>query len=840
MKKGRKIYFILLLIIVFLVSTMYFSYAFFTSKNEEHGKLNIVAGTLDYKIEGKDLENNQITVLAHEIEKVELTIESLNKISSMYELYYNTENNNDIEIGYSIDSIDKISGKIESNSKKKVTVIIKNNSDTDKVINLGVEGGLINNNLVLTKGKSLNNEINLCNYEAGKTFTFDYTGNSQLFTTLCEGNYQVELWGASGGHYNDIYSGGKGGYTKGNIYLEEAENFYINVGQTSNCITGTPGYTIRAYNGGGLAGSPEEWPGRNFCGGGGATDIRMTKGSWDSFNSLKSRIMVASAGGGANFFWEGVYSGIGGSGGGLIGYDGTGINNNTTSYGKGGTQTSTLFGYGLGYPTGGAGSGYYGGYVNDNWSGGGGGSSFISGHNGCDAIKEESTSSNIIHTGQSVHYSNYSFYDTVMIDGEGHNWTNEKGNVVVGMPTHDGTSTMIGNSGNGYAKITYLGKANNVYDTYKIGDEVTLKDGSKWHVLEYSSNDNQYVTLLSDYNLNSDGTYNDECQGNINDSGSYQCSTRSFDVDGTNIYDENDNNNIGYFIKNTYAPLVKKSLSGVINVDLPTVQQIAHVENISNIENGFSIKSSWLKTTNYWTKNVFNDTTDQVFSVYGYYSSANSYHSIYNGGMGVRPVIIISKKQIIKTIPSTTNLAIGTPVEAIDGSKWHVLENSDSNSKYVTLLSDYNLNDDGTYNTECRMDISGTGICSNRVFSVGVQGVYDETNTENIGYFIKNTYAPLVSMLETTNITLPTAEQSLKADSKEFTQFPNPSDENKIILQNDWLTYLSYWTKTISDVDNNYVYVVLWDRSMFLRFFSSKSYGARPVITTLKTNLLQK
>jgi hypothetical protein len=28
------------------------------------------------------------------------------------------------------------------------------------------------------------------------------------------------------------------------------------------------------------------------------------------------------------------------------------------------------------------------------------------------------------------------------------------------MPTHDGTSTMTGNDGNGYAKITYLGTTN--------------------------------------------------------------------------------------------------------------------------------------------------------------------------------------------------------------------------------------------------------------------------------------------------------------------------------------------------------------------------------------------
>lgn len=88
--------------------------------------------------------------------------------------------------------------------------------------------------------------------------------------------------------------------------------------------------------------------------------------------------------------------------------------------------------------------------------GGSDGSSFISGHNGCDAIKEESTENNIIHTGQSVHYSGMYFTDTVMIDGEGYKWTTQK-ETYTGMPTHDGTGTMKGNVGNGYARITYIG-----------------------------------------------------------------------------------------------------------------------------------------------------------------------------------------------------------------------------------------------------------------------------------------------------------------------------------------------------------------------------------------------
>ena len=35
-------------------------------------------------------------------------------------------------------------------------------------------------------------------------------------------------------------------------------------------------------------------------GGGGATDVRLTPGEWNNFDSLKSRIMVAAGGGGNN------------------------------------------------------------------------------------------------------------------------------------------------------------------------------------------------------------------------------------------------------------------------------------------------------------------------------------------------------------------------------------------------------------------------------------------------------------------------------------------------------------------------------------------------------------
>ena len=183
--------------------------------------------------------------------------------------------------------------------------------------------------------------------------------------------------------------------------------------------------------------------------------------------------MVAGGGGGvANI------SSNAGSAGGLEGYQG-----NHAHTGYGGTQTkggacyssSALaasncqgsFGYAnalpyysSGYPNAGAGGGggYYGGgsgpsAVGGNNGGlGGGGSSFISGHDGCNAILAESTESDIKHSSDSKHYSNLVFTNTKMIDGEGYEWTNVKGEVV-GLPEPD-----IETNGNGFAKITYIGQ----------------------------------------------------------------------------------------------------------------------------------------------------------------------------------------------------------------------------------------------------------------------------------------------------------------------------------------------------------------------------------------------
>lgn len=133
------------------------------------------------------------------------------------------------------------------------------------------------------------------------------------------------------------------------------------------------------------------------------------------------------------------------------------------------------------------GSGYYGGETNNvsGKSAGAGGSSYISGHDGCDSIAEESTIKNIIHTGQSIHYSGVKFKDTIMIDGAGYEWTTEKG---IYTKMEDPLGNYVdGKAGNGYARITLLEdpSENNLLKEIQI-DKGTLEPEVNFDTKDYT------------------------------------------------------------------------------------------------------------------------------------------------------------------------------------------------------------------------------------------------------------------------------------------------------------------------------------------------------------------
>ena len=259
--------------------------------------------------------------------------------------------------------------------------------------------------------------------------------SSDSFTANNAGIYRVELWGAAG-NYNPSNMQdqvGAGAYTKGDIRLNAGTNLIVNIGQQkTNNTFGTASFNAGSTGTGAknMDGSNRTSCGKgenciNSSGGGGATDVRLN-------SNANSRIMVAAGGGGNLYYQAGQIVGIGGDGGGLVGYPAGSYGNyygnllkgqtitesdgTTTSIGQdlnkphdfafGGTQkrggitnagssggagTFGAGGSGNSYGAGGGG-GYYGGAgggLTKSYNGaprgytpGGGGSSFIAGHTG--------------------------------------------------------------------------------------------------------------------------------------------------------------------------------------------------------------------------------------------------------------------------------------------------------------------------------------------------------------------------------------------------------------------------------------------------------------------------
>lgn len=275
------------------------------------------------------------------------------------------------------------------------------------------------------------------------TYNYSYNNSFYEFVAPINGVYKIETWGANG---NDASSnkGGIGAYTSGEIALSKNEKIYLYVGGAGEGAKG-------GYNGGGNTAL-------NGIAGGGATDIRLRDGLWDSDDGLKSRIMVAGGGGGATSSTCGSDSRIGGnggiltsssfvkqsnctsvwtlaigasqiSGGNLEVYDTSGNRTNTLNGGVFGKASSTYDGTILS----GGGGGYYGGASSALGSPATGGSSFVSGCDGCIALDKNGKISDT-----NIHVSGKKFNNIVMEDGK------------------NLTKTKPDTSNNGYARISLV------------------------------------------------------------------------------------------------------------------------------------------------------------------------------------------------------------------------------------------------------------------------------------------------------------------------------------------------------------------------------------------------
>lgn len=274
-------------------------------------------------------------------------------------------------------------------------------------------------------------------FEKGYQMDFNYSGKVQPLT-LPKGKYRLEVWGAQGGSYSSYY-GGAGGYSTGILNLQEETNLFIYVGNQPASVSSTTAVSTGGFNGGGN-GQNRTYSGTTTYGqaGGGATDIRINQ------DSLNARVIVAGGGGGSASVNALTTKYGGGETGGspTAAYAGKQTAAGTNgSFGKGGAATTSKTNYK--YGSGGGGGGWYGGGAyNDaddnttafrNYNGGGSG-----------YVYTEATAKNYPNC---LLNSTYYLQDAQTIAGNS--------TIPAKLNT---TETATGNTGDGAARITYLGR----------------------------------------------------------------------------------------------------------------------------------------------------------------------------------------------------------------------------------------------------------------------------------------------------------------------------------------------------------------------------------------------
>lgn len=155
-KKISKIYGIWTLLLAMIILASYTSYALFAVRKEKNNAISIATGNLNYVLKSTNLTNNQLQVAANTTKIIEVQIESMNTIASVYQMYY--QNNGNITIKYKSGADVPFGSNIgavgESNAVKTVTLMITNTTGSIQNVILGVQGGLSSHTLTLENGRT--------------------------------------------------------------------------------------------------------------------------------------------------------------------------------------------------------------------------------------------------------------------------------------------------------------------------------------------------------------------------------------------------------------------------------------------------------------------------------------------------------------------------------------------------------------------------------------------------------------------------------------------------------------------------------------------------------------
>lgn len=350
----------------------------------------------------------------------------------------------------------------------------------------------------------LNDSMELNNYTC--------TESVETFVAPKTGDYVLEAWGAQGGSVSENSSstrtieaiqGGRGGYSYGVIHLNVGDEIYVAVGcegkelKNSSKNSSIPG----GYNGGGGAISDGT---SNYQGsGGGATHfaINQNLGELKNYENNQDDILIVAGGGGGSYSSLGIYYySIGGSGGGINGGDAITyyvsnflLGSNSFMYYQGlripGADQSTHVNDEIYYGSFGLGTGDD---INNTGTDAGAGGGWYGGNK----LARLKSSGGMAGSGGSGHINTSELSEGSTLAGN------------VSVPTHDGSSYMTGNTGDGYARISLFNPEYTVKFDANGGsgvmNDITFISGDSQNITSNSFTKTRYI--FDGWNTKADGT----------------------------------------------------------------------------------------------------------------------------------------------------------------------------------------------------------------------------------------------------------------------------------------------------------------------------------------------
>lgn len=192
--------------------------------------------------------------------------------------------------------------------------------------------------------------------------------------------------------------------------------------------------------------------------------------------------------------------------------------------------------------------------------------------------------------------------------------------------------------------------------------------------------------------------------------------------------------------------------------------------------------------------------------------------------------------------PNYESLSVGDGVTLVDNSNWHVLDNANYNDEYVRLFSDNLISSTNPVLSYCINveEDANESTCNTAVFDTIANTTYNTVSSTNIGYALQNTYrnAIIESISDsggiTTNLTI-----GLITMNDLYKFFPTGiTDISGMMHTANWLRSNNYWTSVAES--SSYVFGVEGGELVTSVPTEASTYGIRPVITILKSNIISK